>query len=187
MKVCNLGTVTHLEDIMQMSDYICTEAHLLIIVPAFDRIKRSLKKFPFICSVPNRKRLHKPSCIWKSTAWKLFPDSCPIMVLPLSLPKHVSHPLPAYPATGKQHVQPVRRTQITHFGRIHFFGTDSRLFKKPTHWCHCSRCCHTDAPGCWRKTWFRNNLPAGTSFCANSTSRSLCHPVACMPGMLTVK
>ena len=66
MKVCNLGTVTHLEDIMQMSDYICTEAPLLIIVPAFDRIKRSLqRKFPFICSVPNRKRLHKPSCIWK--------------------------------------------------------------------------------------------------------------------------
>ncbi len=44
MKVCNLGTVTHLEDIMQMSDYICTEAPLLIIVPAFDRIKRSLQE-----------------------------------------------------------------------------------------------------------------------------------------------
>ena len=44
MKVCNLGTITHLEDIMQMSDYICTEAPLLIIVPAFDRIKRSLQE-----------------------------------------------------------------------------------------------------------------------------------------------
>lgn len=44
MKVCNLETVTHLEDIMQMSDYICTEAPLLIIVPAFDRIKRSLQE-----------------------------------------------------------------------------------------------------------------------------------------------
>ena len=44
MKVCNVGTVTHLEDIMQMSDYICTEAPLLIIVPAFDRIKRSLQE-----------------------------------------------------------------------------------------------------------------------------------------------
>lgn len=44
MKVCNLGTVIHLEDIMQMSDYICTEAPLLIIVPAFDRIKRSLQE-----------------------------------------------------------------------------------------------------------------------------------------------
>jgi ureidoglycolate hydrolase len=44
MKVCNLGTATHLEDIMQMSDYICTEAPLLIIVPAFDRIKRSLQE-----------------------------------------------------------------------------------------------------------------------------------------------
>ena len=44
MKVCNLGTVTHLEDIMQMSDYICTEAPLLIIVPAFDQIKRSLQE-----------------------------------------------------------------------------------------------------------------------------------------------
>jgi aspartate kinase len=44
MKVCNLGTVIHLEDIMQMSDYICTEAPLLIIVPAFDQIKRSLQE-----------------------------------------------------------------------------------------------------------------------------------------------
>ena len=68
MKVCNLGTVTHLEDIMQMSDYICTEAHLLIIVPAFDRIKRSLQEIS----------IH----LFRAEQEK-----------PLSLPKHRSHPI----------------------------------------------------------------------------------------------
>lgn len=36
MKVCNLDTVTAPEDILQLSDVICKEAPLLVIVPAFD-------------------------------------------------------------------------------------------------------------------------------------------------------
>ena len=43
MKVCNLDTVTAPEDILQLSDVICKEAPLLVIVPAFDWIKRSLQ------------------------------------------------------------------------------------------------------------------------------------------------
>lgn len=43
MKVCNLETVTAPEDILQLSDVICKEAPLLVIVPAFDWIKRSLQ------------------------------------------------------------------------------------------------------------------------------------------------
>lgn len=43
MKVCNLDTVTAPEDILQLSDVICKEAPLLVIVPAFDCIKRSLQ------------------------------------------------------------------------------------------------------------------------------------------------
>lgn len=43
MKVCNLETVTAPEDILQLADVICKEAPLLVIVPAFDWIKRSLQ------------------------------------------------------------------------------------------------------------------------------------------------
>lgn len=43
MKVCNLETETAPEDILQLSDVICKEAPLLVIVPAFDWIKRSLQ------------------------------------------------------------------------------------------------------------------------------------------------
>lgn len=43
MKVCNLETVTAPEDILQLSDVICKDAPLLVIIPAFDWIKRSLQ------------------------------------------------------------------------------------------------------------------------------------------------
>lgn len=44
MKVCNLETVITFEDILRMSDYICTEAPQLVITPSFSWIKNSLQE-----------------------------------------------------------------------------------------------------------------------------------------------
>lgn len=92
MKVCNLDTVTAPEDILQLSDVICKEAPLLVIVPAFDWIKRSLQDISIHLFRAEEEKASQAILHLENAAWKRCPDSCPIMVLPLSLPKHRSHP-----------------------------------------------------------------------------------------------